>query len=631
MVNFLPKMAPRALDRVILWGVLVATFLSFVFLPAYMAFLRHRLERQLPEEWAKVTNNGSFTYVSPLIVSTTNHEEGIYANKLRQIALHGFPYDPYTGDRSLKSWFFDCLMFYPLSPFMLLTHGNVQIAWVLAHGIFGALWLLFFYIAFYYYTKDHRSSLVVATFFFFFIDVFLCVFYINLPRCLTPSFWARDLFLLIAYAFGPIQWLRLPSPGMTLLWTYASLAFCYALSVSATRRLWLSVFAGLSLGLLGLAHFYEWVFGVSNLVLFFAACLYFRIERHRAWNLGVASAVALVVSGAYYLTATHMTHSVVTDIVHRVGSVGRFFSFQSLIYLSIAGFFGWRFKRETGDLKWFWLFGCVQELGQFFLWNLQMILGYDMQFGHFYRMGGLTACLWFLCWMLENKKFRDWLRPRTTVILVALLAWVFTREKGWGDTHYKLFGTPRDVEAAAQWINQNVPEDSLLVLLSGALTEFLPLKVDRVRYAVTSGSPSYGSPVATEQNWRGIGSILKTLDVNVERFLEDRWRHYLDWDSRKQQVAYLTRNLGWEETQRAAWPVFIASLQPKNEPGTDQLVEQHAQQAQPLPRPFYFWLHRGEEIYLKTAPEKLGSVLVYENPSVKLYRFKAPGRTPPHL
>src|SRR5262245_51804752 len=123
--------------RKIHWGlpaVLALTFLSFLIGPLYMVHLRHQLERELPDEWAKVTNNGPFTYVSPMLVTARNIEEADYAARVLQIVRFGYPYGPHMGDHSLKSWLFDSISFYPLAPFLWAAGGDVQRGWLLAHA-----------------------------------------------------------------------------------------------------------------------------------------------------------------------------------------------------------------------------------------------------------------------------------------------------------------------------------------------------------------------------------------------------------------------------------------------------------------------------------------------------------------
>src|ERR1035437_10071979 len=161
--------------------VLSLSFASFLIAPWYMSRLRHQLASGLPEEWSRVTNNGPYAEASGLIVTARNIEEGIYANKVVQIVRYGFPYDPYTGDRSLKSWILDCLMFYPIAIFVLIAGGSIHYGWILAHATLGTLWVLFFYKIFRYWSEDSVCSLIFATFGFFFLDCLMWIFFRVIP------------------------------------------------------------------------------------------------------------------------------------------------------------------------------------------------------------------------------------------------------------------------------------------------------------------------------------------------------------------------------------------------------------------------------------------------------------------
>lgn len=612
--------------RLLLAAVLLFTSLSFLLSPAYMIFLRQRFERHLPEEWAKVTNNGPFHYVSPLIVQTRNAEEGLYAIKVRQILMHGFPYDPHTGDRSVKSWMFDCMMFYPLAPFIILAGGSLQAGWVLAHAILGALWVFFLYLFFSHYTKDPAPSIALAVACFFFIDCSVGFFTLLLPTWSLSGLSYR-LSLLAAYACGPVQWMRLPTPGMTFFWLYGSLWWCYLLALAPARKPLSSLAAGLSIGLLCLAHFYEWVFGVSSLFFFFLAGTLWGLPRHSRWNLGLSSGISLFVSGAYYLYSRHLTQEVMNDIISRMGAFDSGFYGPSLIWAGLAVFFGLRSSEQNQENRWLWIFGAVQQLSLFFLFNLQVILGYDIQFGHLGRMAAFTATLWLSCWLLENQKLRDWLRPRAPVLAAAVLAWVFLREKSWAEKYYKVFGAPRDVEAAVQWVQKNAPKESTLISLSGTLTEYLPLQT-QLRYPVSNGSPAYGSPVSTEASLRGLAKILKTARADPELFMERRWRHFSANDAQKHKLAYFTRNLPWEEAEKTAWPYFLLNIQAFREKDLEEKgteILEYFKRSAPLEPPFYFWLHQGDEVFLRRRPETQGWTLIYQNPSVRLYH--APAKT----
>ena len=589
-----------------------------------MVHLRHRLAAGLPEEWDKTVNNGPFTYVSPLIVSTRNHEEGVYAIKVRQILRHGFPYDPHTGDRSLRSWIFDCMLFYPLAPFAWIAGGDIQKGWILAHASLAVLWTLFFFGLFRRCGAEHEYSLLFATAAFFFLDVFMWPFLNIMTALPVPRDLATRLFFLPARATGPVQFMRLPTPGMTFLWLYGALAASVLLAAAPRRRAAAAVLTGILVASLCLAHFYEWTFGVACLAFLLAAAMFFEPPGPWRWNLAAANAVSLAISAAYYLFASRMTSGVMGDIIYRMGTPGeRYFVPSSPAYLVLAYVFWRHSRRFSGAARWIWLSAAVQEAACFPLLNLSLLLGYNMQFDHYHMMGSFTSAVFCLCWLAESKPLKRALKPHAAVLVAAIFAWVALREKSWADTHYRLFGTPRDVASAAEWMNGHVPPGSTLLALSGALTEFLPQRLD-MTWAVANGSPSYGSPIPTARNLEGIARIVKTVGADPDRFLSERWANFPTLDARKQLRTYLTRNLAWEETDREAWPYFLLNIRAwRLTPGGWEEGEfrRYYRQSPPIPRPFYLWLQKGDEALLTKTPEALGGGLIYENPSVRLYRF----------
>ncbi|MEI8191635.1 MAG: hypothetical protein WCI75_18125, partial [candidate division NC10 bacterium] len=329
-------------------------------------------------------------------------------------------------------------------------------------------------------------------------------------------------------------------------------------------------------------------------------------------------------SAAYFFLSRHLTQDVMADVISRMGTPNvRTFYPASLFYLAFASFFWLRAKKLGEKARLLWSFGAAQELACFLCTNLAVVLGYDMQFGHSMRLGLFTAVLLLLSWLMENRPLKERLRPHAAVLIAAAFAWVFLREKSWSETHYRLFGTPRDVEAAAQWMDHNAPKDSLLVCLSGPLNEFLPLRL-QVRYPVFNGATGFGSPEPTSRNIQGLARILKTVQADPQRFIDERLYRHWEWDGRKQTATYLTRNMAWDEAQHGSWAYFLFALQASRirEDGLDRKILAAVKEVEPLSPPFFFWLQRGDEVFLKEPPEALGGVPAYQNPSVRLYEFK---------
>ncbi|HAH07004.1 MAG TPA: hypothetical protein DCM05_10850 [Elusimicrobia bacterium] len=607
--------------KAVLAAALLLTFLSFLFSPFYMKHLRAKFARQLPQEWEKVTNNGSYAHASPLLITAKNIEEGIYAIKVRQAYRHGFPYDPYLGDRTLKSWMFDCLMFYPIVPFVWLAGGDLQQGWVLAAAVFATLWVFFLYRVFLRWGQDEALALLWAVGAFFFIDTFLHV--VKLFH-LGPRAWPNWLFLLFASTTGQVQFMRLPSPGLTLLMSALLLSACLALAASRERRLGLSILAGLGTGLLCFVHPFEWMYGVGTLALFLVLAWTSGLPVAGRSNLLAALVPASVVSAGYYALSSAMTREVMADIVSRVGSVERRFHWQAVFFLLAAAAFWSKARREQGGRRWAW---CLLSAGCgvcFLSGGFSLVLGYDVQvYGHMTLIGGLSVLLALLGWSLEHPQRLGWFRRHSAVLVAAVFAWVFLREKAWSDTHYKIFGTPRHIEEAARWVQGNIPGAPLVVSISAIATQQLALNTD-VRALVTDGSSSYGMPASTESLLRGFAKTIKAAGADPEKLLQDRWDDFLRRDTLKQQTAYFTRNVSLERAEQATWPAFLANYGSGNrellERMRSDILRYHAEESPP-PKPYYLWLGPGDDAYLLRTPESAGGQLLYDHRGVRVFGF----------
>ncbi len=609
---------------------LILSFVSFFISPLYTIHLRHRLATQMPQEWSRVTNNGPYAYVSPFIVSTRNYEEGIYSNRVVQIIRYGFPYDPYSGKHSLRSWFFDCLMFYPLAPFVFAAGGNIHFGYILAHATLGTLWVFFFYSLFFHWTRESLSSIVFALYGFFFLDCSMWIFESILPSIFHVGALANSLFFLAARALGEVQFLRLPTPGMTYLWLYATMFGVYLLisSLSRNPRWIFSIILGILLGLLAWAHFYEWTFGVGSTLFFFLCSQLIPMEKNSKKNLYTVSILSLAISVLYYFLARHLTQGVMSDVIKRMGTPHcRKFLPVSLFNLLFAGLFFYLGRKEASSKRWFWIYCGAQEATVFLLANSSLILGYDMMFMHYFQLGSLTVVLGVMLYLSQNISLLQKVQQHANILIAFLFLFIFVREKSWSDSHFKLFGTPQDVSLANDWIKKNIPPQALFVSLSGVLTEFLPQAIP-VRFPVTNGTTVFASPVSTFSNLTGMARIIKTLKVNRELFLKERWQDPLLWERRKDQDTYLSRNYAWKDSEHGKWPWFLlaeyAFKMPTHSPEIQEIESlSQSKTTSLLKRPFYLWLQKGDEKFLTVSPTALGGQLIYQNSSVKLYYFSA--------
>jgi hypothetical protein len=609
-------------DRLRLLAVLLATFLLFLFLPAYMALLRHQAARAEPQEWATVTNNGPFTYISPLQVSTIATEENGYAAKLRQIGRRGLPLDPYSRDRSIGSWLFDSLLFFPLAPLLWLSGGNIQVAWILAHAIFGTVWLWLFYRLFRFYSSDSRYALLFATACLYFIDTLMFfTFKVVLDSLARPGGLAGNLTPLVeTTTSGPVQFIRVPTPALSFLWLGLALWGCVALATNSRRRLGAAAGLGFSLGLLSLAHFYEWTIGVMIAGLLWLYSLTAPVGRHNRWNLTAIVAVAGAVSGGYYFVARHLTRDIMHDVIDRMGKFGMNLRSDSLLYLLLAAIAWWMGRRVKDRRRWVWVVGTAVFLAVFALTNFSLVLGYDIQFFHARVVANLAAVLLLLCWLIDRKWLKDRLLVHAGVIIIAILAWVALREKAWGDKHYRLYGVPRDVASAMNWVNTHLEDGTMMVSLSQPIVELLALQAD-VQFPFTCGIPNFARAVSTESNTRGFARMLSSLDADVDHFLAERWTPR---QGGIHNATHFRGDLDWPALQKESWRYFMMAWKslPGNKDEESRMIREFAAREAPLERPYYLWLQSDDREFLRRSPEELGGELAYQNGAVAIYAFR---------
>lgn len=607
------------------YAVAAFTFLSFFLVPSRVASLRRRLERRAPEQWAAVTNNGPFRSVSPY-EDLGYSDEGLYAARVRQTALHGLPYGPWSGHRTFRSWLFDSLMFYPVAAFVWICGGDLTYGWVLARAALGTCWFLMILLILRAYSREEKCSLVAGTFAFFFLDTLRETVGLLFHLFQDPSTMVSRVKYVPGTLFLPISlFLRMPVPSVGLLWLAAGIAAAVGLGLSSRRRLFGSIAVGLFCGLLCLVHFFDWVSCVLALFLLAAAM---RMDRASSAagraNLSTAAATAAVVSAAYYLLAKSLTEDLMRDLIDRSGTWGRHFSPVSIPIMLLALLFWALGRRREGAQRWFWYSAAALEAAAALLANLSLALGYDLMFpDHAVHPAAFMAILALMCWGLERAAVVRRLAPQALTVTAFICCWSVFRSKAWADLHYKLYGIPQDVAAASRWLDDHAPKDSTLASISAPLTWLLPSELE-MRFPVTVANPVCGEPVRTDDNLRAFASVLTTLDVDVARMGDERWRHAAEINVARGEIENLTGNTDWDAMERSLWPFFLIDVAPWRAGALQTAwarIETYAREARPLPRPFYAWIQERDAALLRRPPETLGGRLVYRNASVKLFLF----------
>lgn len=614
-------------------GLLLAfTFVSFFLVPNRVQSLRRRLASQLPDQWAKVSNNGPFRVVLPY-KDLGYTDEGLYAARSRQIVLHGLPYGPWLGSRTLRSWIFDALMFYPAAAGIWAAGGNLALGWTLTHAVVGCGWILMLFLVFRAHTKDEAYSLMFASLIFFFSNTFTEAANLFIRAFRHPSTLVPKLANLPSSLFLPNSlYGRLPSPSVSFLWIAAVLALFTLISRSEKRRPAAAAAVGAAGGLLCLIHFFEWLAGVMALCLLAAELWRDRgTPRTGRFNAIVSASVAAVVSGAYYVFAKIMTADTMHDVIDLNSTWERAFNPLSIPFLLAAALFYALARRRDGARRSVFLAAAAIEAACFVTANLSLVLGYDMQFGeHAAYAAGFAAILAGACWVMEHDRLRKLLVPHAYVLTAFFCAWFAFKSKAWADTHYKMYGIPQDVAAAYAWMNENVPKDSMLLALSAPVNFLTPLEAEM--RSTVSFAQLAGEPVTTESNLRAFAAMLKTLGAAPERFRQERWRIGDAAErARAAQLEDYTGDLDWEDREKMLWPFFLRldttpdPEDPRRAEAWRRILAYHGE-AEPMRQPFYAWVQKGDVPLLRRTPEESGGRLLYRNPSVSLYLFPAGAR-----
>lgn len=621
-----PWAARLALAAVVLYPLVSASLI-----PAFMVPMRERLKREAPAEWAKVVNDGSFAYASPFVLGNHLYEDGLIALRVRQVFVHGYPYDPYTRDTGADSWVFGALLSYLLALFWLAAGGNPEAGMVLAGGATAAVKTYALFRLYEHVLRDRKAALFAAPFTVFFSDSLVIPFQ-QLHGALEHAFAgsvpgvAGILAQLPRRVFNPMwvqDYARMPSVALTWLLSAGALTAAYRLALSERRRTPAALLAGLAVGLLGLANVFEWAL-TGGAVACFLALAWGGLPPAGRRNLALLAAAAALACAAYGLWAWSFMAAGRSSIIHRTGDLVRMRP-ENLLYLAYAGWF-WQRARRDPERAPLWLMGAAVEASVFLLCASPLVLGFDLSFSrHLHMHANLLMAVAALAVLLARRPVLELASRHAYVLAFAVFSWDVAANKSWSEKYFKLHGAPAAVEASMRWVDANTPPGSLVVTLSHPALYGLA-RWTRARTLVSHHSPTVGHPgLTTEENLRRFAVLLKAADVDLEAFLRERWFPFeaeRDFDDR---LTFYARNHALDQRERTDWPFFLIG-EPLRFPG---LLEESAgrvraayAEAAPLAGPFYLWLRRGEERFLLRTPESRGGRRVYEADGVSLYEFR---------
>lgn len=619
------------IERWALPVLLLCTVLAAYVLPATALALRARLARELPQEWAKVGNDGSWQAASPFMTGGVYNDEGFYALKPRQILLRGVPADPYTGDARPAAWLLGAAMYYPMALFFLLAGGSLQWGLVLAKGATMALKLGVVYAVLRRRTGDGRAALVGAAALTFLAD--LAITAAVGPRAVLSALAALDagglrawLARLPTVLFNPAQvqeWAFLPNHTVAVLLLYAAVVSAWTLAVDERPRRGAAALAGLLFGLVCFSHFFEWTLAAAWLGGFALLVPLAGLSAQGRRNLWTTTGVAAACCLAFVLLTRALIGPAGADLLRHLGNapVAHWGAFVYLAY----GLLFLRLARTEPEYRPYWIGFAAFQLVVFALSLSPILLRVDLQFfRHYSTQAEFAAAVGFAAWALSRPGFGGWARRHAHVLAAALLLWNAAASKSWADRYFKLCGAPSRVESSLRRLDAHVPPGGKVVTMSPYGVWGLPLWTRA--YSLTAcTSPSAGNPSRTAaDNLRGLGRMLAAGGFDLEKVLAERW---FPWRAEMFQDDLLTRlrrDHAVDQHERTAWPFFLLVEEAHAPGGLERGAEEIRRgfrEGPPLEAPYWLWLQKSELPFLARAPKSRGARLVYEDASALLYEF----------
>ena len=407
------------------------------------------------------------------------------------------------------------------------------------------------------------------------------------------------------------------------------LVAAWRLSVSGWRP-WAAIITGAAFGLMRGVHSWEYAAGMATLGFFATASTWLKPRREGSANLWIAFGAAVAVTVAWI----GVEHLVIEPgaqwdalVIQCLERTRRFYP-QSLLHVAVAAIALWLGRREADVRRQAaWSILACGELGVFSLRNAQVVLGYTVQPYHFIAIGGLFALLMLL--MLVSRalaRMPRWNGSAALVAIVALACWGVAREVQAARRGYRLFGIPKDTDAALTYVRGNLPTDALVLSLSMPANLYLPLYTRASVLSFPQPNPFLSAPHPRSVYLGKTAQLLKSAGVDASRFVAERW---LDGPALQSMSLRLDRQVNQEGraeldlVDKFWWsalsgcPAVDADPVPEKKRRFLELVRS----AEPVSGPWYLWLEERDRPLLDAAPEKRGGRLLWHQGLVSIYAF----------
>ncbi len=596
--------------------------------PAVIVSLRDGMSQDMPAAWAKVPTNGRFALLLPQIVSARYHDETLYAGCVRQILRHGLPYNPYWPDkRGFGDWVQNSLSFFVLAPVAALCGGNMTAAWCLSVALIGAAWFLLFYRVFFWWSQKRSVAYPLALFSILFPDLYIWLLDVNFsPRVNYERYFG--VFFQYHTELRP-NFYRLPSLFLSVLLLSCLFLGLWNLACQKSKRTAYAALLGLGFGLMAWVHPFEFVFGMSTLLVLTSFTWLTRSQSESRWNLAWAFLVALPVgilctAGISLSVSRDMwkEHMALLSVVYS----HRFYRI-TLIHLLFAAL-GWRLRERETDprRRTAWLLLACAQVAIFLCRNLQVVTGFSVMPFHYIPLGSFMGCLMLFLLGAQTLARKNWWRPRLAAFAcLVIVGWALANELVGAQRTYRLFGMPSRTEAAFDWTEDPMFRPARSSSRCRWMTNLtLPLYTKTHGYA--SSLILFTSPFTLAEYFEKTARLLKTVHADTGLFLAERWvlpgvrAHLLADEIESERVnAYVdTRRV-----ERIEW--FNSFLPEFREDGSVLKLRESFKdlvaKAEPLSPPYYLLVDPDDARFLSRPPESFGGRRVYQESGVSIYRF----------
>ena len=404
-----------------------------------------------------------------------------YLPRAREIYQGHFPSEMHFAEYKDKAWFV-----YPPLPqivtagFLALARGDVSSAVIGLIFIFAIINFLCFYTVGKALLGSRLWAAAVAT------AALFTHAALRMPAMFYQKGVAMDIIANMAprlrVPMGELSLVRIDDPLLTMPLYLISFLLLYRFSVQPTTKR--AAALGAALGMLSYAYLYYWVmiFAIAGILFFSRAWGSYRsgsYEELKPWTIFYGIFIALFIPQIINFLMFHSLPGGMDYIARKGIESGRGLRmsvYPDYIFYALAGavsFSLFRKRISQGEPALPLSFVAAMLLGMVFLWNVQMITGFNMEPFHWWKA---FAPLLFLLTAALAKGAYDLVsvRPRARravqIALVVLVlsmygkkilnAAAFLRPP---EETVRSYSVPRTIAASWEWINASVPPGSAVI------------------------------------------------------------------------------------------------------------------------------------------------------------------------